>query len=189
MLKISILVYKNMGLDAVEIIMGWEQAFEIEITDAEAETIRTPRTAIDLITSKLEVKENITDICPLIRTYYRVQQALQAVLNLQQSQIQPDSKLRHLLPQQQRSETWQQIRSYLGVPKLPKISAIPIFMPITVQDLVDWLTAHYPSYFISPDERWTHQQIRTVVRAVIKDVVGTSGFTDDNDFVKEIGVS
>jgi hypothetical protein len=54
---------------------------------------------------------------------------------------------------------------------------------------VDWLTAHYPSYFLSTDERWTHQQIRTVVRAVIKDVVGTSDFTDDHDFVKEIGVS
>jgi hypothetical protein len=177
------------GLDAIEIIMGWEQAFDITITDAEAEKICTPRMAIDLITSKLEVKENIIDICPLMRTHHRVQQALQAVLSLQQSQIQPDSKLRHLLPQQQRSETWQQIRSYLGVPKLPKISAVPIFMPITVQDLVDWLTAHYPSYFISPDERWTHQQIRTVVRAVIKDVVGTSDFTDDHDFVKEIGVS
>jgi hypothetical protein len=178
-----------MGLDAVEIIMGWEQAFEIEFTDEEAEKITTPRMAIDLITSKLEVKENITDICPLMRTYQRVQQALQAVLSLQQNQIQPDSKLRHVLPQQQRSETWQQIRSYLGVPKLPKISAIPIFMPITVQDLVDWLTAHYPSYFFEHEEYWTRQQIRTVVRSVIKDVVGTSDFTDDNDFVQEIGIS
>jgi hypothetical protein len=178
-----------MGLDAIEIIMGWEQAFEIELTDAETENIRTPKMAIDLITSKLEVKENTTDICPIMRTYHRVKQAFQAVLSLQQSQIQADSKLRHLLPQQQRSETWQQIRSYLGVPKLPKISAIPIFMPITVQDLVNWLTAHYPSCFLSPDERWTHQQIRTVVRAVVKDVVGTGDFTDDNDFVKEIGVS
>jgi acyl carrier protein len=32
-------------------------------------------------------------------------------------------------------------------------------------------------------------KIRTVVRAVVKDVVGTDDFTDDNDFVKEIGVS
>jgi hypothetical protein len=178
-----------MGLDAIEIIMGWEQAFDIIITDTEAEKICTPRMAIDLITSKLEVKENITDICPLTRIYQRVVLAFQTVLSLQQNQIKPDSKLRHLLPQQQRSETWQQICSHLGVPKLPKISTIPIFMPITVQDLVDWLTAHYPSYFLSSDERWTPQQIRTVVRAVVKDIVGTSDFTDDNDFVKEIGVS
>ncbi len=169
--------------------MGWEQAFEIEFTDEEAEKITTPRMAIDLIITKLEVNENIPEICPLTRIYQRVIQALQTVLSLQQNQIQLDSKLRHLLPQQQRSETWQQICLCLGVPKLPKISAIPIFMPITVKDLVDWLTAHYPSYFLSSDERWTPQQIRTVVRAVIEDVVGTSDFTDDNDFVKEIGVS
>jgi hypothetical protein len=110
-----------MGLDVIEIIMGWEQAFDITITDDEAEKICTPRMAINLITSKIEVKENITDVCPLMLTYQRVQQVLQAVLSLQQNQIQPDSKLRHVLPQQQRSETWQQIRSYLGVPKLPAI--------------------------------------------------------------------
>jgi hypothetical protein len=178
-----------MGLDAIEIIMGWEQAFEIEFTDAEAEKIRTSRMAIDLITPKLEIKENIPDICPLMRIDQRVSDAFQTVLSLQPHQIKLESKLRHLLPQQQRSETWQQICLHLGVPKLPKISAIPMFMPITVGDLVDWLTAHYPSYFLSPDERWTHQQIRTVVRAVVKDVVGASNFTDDDDFVKEIGVS
>jgi hypothetical protein len=48
-----------MGLDAVEILMGWEQAFDVKITDREAEKITTPRMAIHLITSKLEVKENI----------------------------------------------------------------------------------------------------------------------------------
>jgi hypothetical protein len=104
-----------MGLDAVEIIMGWEQAFDVKITDREAEKITTPRMAIDLIISKLEVKENILNICPLMRIYYRVEQAFQAVLSFQQIQIEPDSKLRHLLPQEQRSETWQKICSYLGV--------------------------------------------------------------------------
>ena len=161
----------------------------IKFTNAETEKIRTPRMAIDLIATKLEIKKNVPDICPLMRIDQRVSNAFQTVLSLQPHQIKLESKLRQLLPEQHRSETWQQIRLYLGVPKLPKISAIPIFIPITVRDLVDWLTAHYPSYFLSPDERWTYQQIRTVVRAVIKDVVGTSNFTDDDDFVKEIGVS
>jgi hypothetical protein len=178
-----------MGLDAVEIIMVWEQAFKIEFTDAEAATIRTPRIAINLIATKLELKKNISDICPLIRIHQRVSDVFQTVLNLQPHQIELDNKLRYLLPQQQRSETWQQICLYLGVPKLPKISVIPIFMPITVQDLVDWLAANYPSYFLAPEERWTYQQISTVVRVVIKNVVGDSKFTDDDDFVKEIGVS
>jgi hypothetical protein len=178
-----------MGLDSVEILMGWEQAFDIIITDKEAEKITTPRIAIDLITTKIAVKENISEICPLTRIYRRVEQAFQEVLSLQQNQIQPDTKLCLLIPKQQRSKTWQQIRLYLGVPTLPKISIIPIFMPITVQDLVDWLTAHYPNYFLNSEERWTRQQIRTVVRSVIRDVVGTSDFTDHNDFVKEIGVS
>ena len=178
-----------MGLDAVEIIMGWEQAFDINFTDAEVERITTPKIAIELITSKLTAKENIPDICLQIRIDHQVQQALQIVLSLPPSQIKPASKLRHLLPPSQRSKNWQQICSHLGVPKLPKISTIPIFIPTTVKDLVDWLTAHYPSYFLSPNERWTPPQIRTVVRAVIKDIVGTNDFTDDNDLVTEIGIS
>ena len=178
-----------MGLDAVEIIMGWEQAFDIKFTDAEVEKITTPKMAIKLIASKLAAKENIPDICLQIHIDHQVQQALQAVLSLPPSQIKPTSKLHHLLPPSQRSKNWQQICSYLGVPKLPEISDIPIFAPITVKDLVDWLTAHYPSYFLSPDERWTPPQIRTVVRVVIKDIVGTSDFTDDNNFVTEIGIS
>jgi hypothetical protein len=175
-----------MGLDAVEILMGWEQAFDITITDKEAETITTPRMAIDLITTKLEVKKNIIGVCPLMRAYHQVRKAFQTVLGLPRNQIKLDSKLRQLLPQQ-RYEVWQQIRLYLGVPKLPGAGAL--FIPTTIRDLVDWLTAHYPSYFLNPEEHWTRPQIRTVVRSVIKDVVGTSDFTDDNDFVKEIGVS
>jgi hypothetical protein len=178
-----------MGLDAIEIIMGWEQAFDIKLTDAEVKRISTPRMAIDLITTKLTVQENIISISPLARIYYRVRWAFQTVLSLPRHQIKLDSKLRHLLPSQQRSERWQRICSYLEVPNLPKISIIPIFMPIRVRDLVEWLTANYPSYFLCPAERWTHPQIRTIVRAVIGNVLGTNKFTDDNDFVQEIGVS
>ena len=46
-----------MGLDAIEIIMGWEEAFDIKFTNAETEKIRTPRMAIDLIATKLEIKK------------------------------------------------------------------------------------------------------------------------------------
>jgi len=42
-----------MGLDSVEIVLGWEDAFQISISDEEAALLSTPAQAIDLIGSKL----------------------------------------------------------------------------------------------------------------------------------------
>lgn len=41
-----------MGLDAVELVMAIEEEFGIDISDAEAETMATPRELIDFIWSK-----------------------------------------------------------------------------------------------------------------------------------------
>ena len=41
-----------MGLDAVELVMAIEEEFGIDITDAEAEKLRTPRLLIDFIWAK-----------------------------------------------------------------------------------------------------------------------------------------
>lgn len=42
-----------MGLDSVEMIMAWEDAFGIEIPDSVAERLRTPSDAIDYIHSRV----------------------------------------------------------------------------------------------------------------------------------------
>lgn len=42
-----------MGLDSVEIVVGWEKEFDIVIADSEAGALRTPRQAISLITDIL----------------------------------------------------------------------------------------------------------------------------------------
>lgn len=41
-----------MGLDSVELIIAWEEAFGITITDAEAARILTPRDVIELIAAR-----------------------------------------------------------------------------------------------------------------------------------------
>jgi len=43
-----------MDLDSVEILMGWERAFNIQISDDDALVLRTPRMAIEYIARRLE---------------------------------------------------------------------------------------------------------------------------------------
>jgi hypothetical protein len=177
-----------MGLDAVSLIMGWENAFEIEISDDEAIALHTPKMAIDLISDKVGASEDGSGTCPVMRSYHLVRQAFQEVVGLQRQQIKLNSKLSLLLAKNQRQQAWNQIRAEIGIPKFPGLNfgVGVIFRPITVLHLVDWSVARYPSYFVGGDRQWTRFQVRSVVRAVIRDVVGERGFKDDIDLNREM---
>lgn len=180
-----------MGLDAVELILGWEEAFGIQISDDEAFTLHTPKEAIDLISEKLCASEIDVGVCPTIRAFFCIRQAFQTVVGLQRQQILLDSKLRDLLPKSQRHNIWKKVCSYIGLPKSPSLSfgVGIIFSPITIRDLVDWSVARYPSHFISSNERWTYSQVRSVVRAKVRDVVGRIKFKDEDNFIRDIGIT
>lgn len=47
------------SLDAVELIMAFEEYFEIEISDEEAETILTVKNAVDFINEKIAQKDEL----------------------------------------------------------------------------------------------------------------------------------
>ena len=42
-----------MGLDSVAIVIGWEEALGVSIENEEAETLTTPRLAVELLASKV----------------------------------------------------------------------------------------------------------------------------------------
>ncbi len=179
-----------MGLDAVEIIMGWENAFEIKLNDAEIAELRTPRHAIDLISAKVGASDRVVGVCLKLRAYHRIRQAFCSVLGVPRAQIRPNSKLRKLLPPEQRQGAWQAIFAQAGLPASPPFGfgTGVIFMPIAIKDIVIWSVAHHPSSLVNPDERWTHAQVRSVVRAVIIKIVGAEEFEDDDDFVIDLGI-
>jgi hypothetical protein len=179
-----------MGLEAVELIVRLETAFGIEISDSEAFELQTPQKAIDLISAKVNASSETAGICPSTRAYHQIQTAFQKVLGCQPQQIQLDSKFIDFLPpKKQRQEAWKNLFDFMGMPETPKfqLGMGTIFRPNTIRELVDWAVARYPSYFIAPDERWTHSQVRCVVRAAIRDLVGESDFNDNSSF-SDIGI-
>ena len=52
-----------MGLDSVEILLGWEAALGVTIADAEAEVLVTPRQVIDLLAAKLGATDDRRGAC------------------------------------------------------------------------------------------------------------------------------
>ncbi|AUT04137.1 hypothetical protein CLI64_29215 [Nostoc sp. CENA543] len=179
-----------MGLDAVELIMGWEKAFGMEITDDEAVTLQTPQMVINLFSAKLGASKTSVGVCPTMRVYYCVRQAIHQVTGLQCREIKLNSNLRNLLPKRNFQETLSEVFSALNLQK-PRSFGVGVdmfFKPLTVKDLVNWITAHYPGHFMSKEELWTVWQVSSIVRAVIRDVTGVTHFNDAHDFY-HIGIN
>jgi hypothetical protein len=180
-----------MGLDAVEMIMAWEKAFDIQLSDAEVFGLRTPRQAIDLIAIKVGVSDQELGVLLGLRAYYRLRQAFVTVLKVPRDRVRLNSQLRILLPQAQRPAAWQTIFTQAGLPTAPQLvwGAGFVFWPFTIQNLVIWSMAYYPQSLVRAEERWTRPQVRSVIRAVIIEISGAAEFGDDDDFVIDIGIN
>jgi hypothetical protein len=184
-------IYEQMGLDAVEIMMGWENAFGIKLSDAEVWELRTPRQAIDLIASKVGASDREPGVFLGLRAYHRIRQAFGTVVKMPRSQIRLDSKLRKLLPKKHPRDTWPVIFAQAGFPESPpwRFGTGVILMPITIRDVVIWLLAHHPKSLIDPSGYWTYRQVRSIVRAVIMETVGIMKFDDNDDFIENMGIN
>jgi hypothetical protein len=180
-----------MGLDAVEMMMGWERAFDIQLSDAEVLELRTPRQAIDLIAGKVGASDRELGICLGLRAYHRLRQSFVTVTKVPRDRVRLDSKLRQLLPPEQRLMMWRKIFTQAGLPTAPQLvwGAGVVFWPFTIQDLVIWSVASHPRSLVNTEECWTRPQVRAVVRAVISRTLSLEKFNDDDDFVKDLGIS
>lgn len=173
-----------MGLDAVEIVMGWEQAFGIAIADSEAMALRTPRQSIDLIATKLATRDDVRGACLTLRAFHRLRHSITTVASIPRSSVRPDASLRQLVSIERR-RTWDAVRSSCGISSLPSLGW---FSPQTVRDLTRWTVTHAARELKQPGEPWTRSEIRSVVRSVVADVTGVEDFEDDDDFIHDIGI-
>jgi hypothetical protein len=173
-----------MGLDPVEIVMGWEESFGISIADAEAMVLRTPRQSIDLIATKLAAHDDSLRACLTLRAFHRLRHSITTAASVSRDRVRPDARLRDLVSTERR-RTWEAVRSTCGISSLPGLGW---FSPRTVGGLTRWAVAHAAKDLKRPGEPWTRSEVRSVVRAVVTDVTGVEDFEDDHDFIHDIGI-
>jgi hypothetical protein len=171
-----------MGLDALELVLGWEEAFDISISDEEAIPIRTPRMAMDLIATKLRATDQPRRACLTQRAFYRLRTSMMRAGAVSRQKVRPETPVKELVSRR----NWDAIRTSCGIPSLPRPGGW--FPPRTVAGLAHWTTAHAARHLKAPGELWSRAEIRTVVRAVVTDVTSVQRFGDDDDFFHVIGV-
>ena len=97
-----------MSLDSVEIVMGWEGAFGISITDADAEVLRTLRQSMDLIATKLAAQDETKHACLSLRAFHRLRHSIIRAASVGGDRVRPDARLRDLV-NTDRQRTWEAV--------------------------------------------------------------------------------
>lgn len=122
-----------MGLDAVELLMAFEEEFDLTIPDADAEKLCTPNQVVDYLVPRLKDRGKITpppNPCLSQQSFYRLRNVLISELGIDRRRIRPGTPIRELLGKQTR-EQWARLRWSGHSVGLPSLQCTP---PIT------WLT-------------------------------------------------
>ena len=109
-----------MGLDAVEIVMMVEDAFDVAIEDAEAERMLTPREVIEHVMRKVGRTDRAQ--CLTQKAFHRVRASLMRNAGLKRAQIRPDVPTRILFPVAHRKELLRKTLEEIGIKATPEMA-------------------------------------------------------------------
>ena len=108
-----------MGLETVELVIRFEEAFGITISDEAAARMTTPREVTDFIATQVAVADR--DACLSQQAFYFLRRGFCNRLHLPRSAFHPDVALQTLIPKQNRKQMWGQLQTELGSKVLPDL--------------------------------------------------------------------
>ncbi len=177
-----------MGLDSVELLIVTEETFGITITDADAEQLVTPGMLIDHVQRAVGSQQGSRP-CLTQRAFHRVRTSLVTATGLRRRDISPKSKVRDVFPKPLRAENWQKFRMISGLTDLPdlRFGRGVIFDPTTVSSLVSQEVTRMAGDLTCASD-WSDEEVRSAVRMIISEQLGIEKFSDDDEFVRDLGV-
>lgn len=134
-----------MGLDGVELVMAWEEAFGIDIPDVEAAKLRTARDAMDFIYSRLP--HGTQSGCLSQASFHRIRRSLVEAVGVSRAAVTPEARLEELVPRVARRERWQQLEKTAALSGWPALSRPN---SVTQGILLGSVAASLAAFLISP---------------------------------------
>ena len=129
-----------MGLDAVEILMAVEDAFDVRLEDVEAEKIRTPGDLIGVVMQKVARAD--VSVCLTQRAFNLLRQALLRHLPLKRRDVAPSVRLANLVPKTNRATLLENLAAELKTGPLPALVRPPLLIYLlTAQSTAVGITA------------------------------------------------
>jgi hypothetical protein len=171
-----------MGLDTVELVMGFEEAFGIAIVDEDAARLRTPRMVLDYVAARVAVVP--ADGCATQRTFYALRRGLRAA-GAADGPLRPGTPLRALTDRAAWPGLWTRVRAEAAEPEWPASVPWSGFWsdgPATLGQLARHVATRPPA----AGQPWTREQMELALRHVVDDVTGVREFSLDDEFVRDM---
>jgi acyl carrier protein len=182
-----------MGLDLVEFIMATEAAFGVEITDAQASTIATPRQLIAYLRARLPAAAE--EPCLTQQAFYRVRDSLAAQTAQPRAALRPSTALEAVFPDGTRRDVWRPWGRTLGVETWPSLPGTGWFGRRSRRELptLGAVARHLATWAPAAVKRgrgWTDHEIERGVVALIEADLGVdmARYTLDAEFVRDLRV-
>lgn len=194
-----------MGLDSVELVMGWEEAFGIDIPDRAVEKMQTVRDASDWIAARLGARP--LGPCRTRRAFHRLRRVLGEELGVPRDAVRPETPIVGLLLvtplpparwstlRDQLGPGWQLSRVDQGEGALPRLAAWlsgpgdrTRRLRQTAGDVARDLAAFDADLRPAAGQPWSREAVALMVRRVTIHEIGVNGFGDDARFVEDLGV-
>jgi hypothetical protein len=174
-----------MGLDGVELVMAFEEAFGIGIPDEDAARLETPRHVMEYVAARLSIAPSTG--CKTQRSFYALRRGLRAA-GITGVELRPGTPLRTLADRTSWPVLWTRARIRADRPEWPEQMPWEGFWrdgPRTLADLARRVSVVPPPHRREP---WTREQIEFMVREVVRDTAGVGDFDLDHRFVRDMGI-
>ena len=165
-----------MGLDSVELVMAFEEAFGIDIPDAVASEMITPRQTIDYVESRLATVP--ADHCLTQQIFYRLRRGLRNESGAGLS-LSPTTKVHEIAEKREWPGLWTRIREAAGALSWPVCFPWKGWLvegPETLRELTVHVAMHLPPPNLSRGDSWTRERIELSVRRVVWDIIRVKSF-------------
>jgi acyl carrier protein len=133
-----------MGLESVELVLAIEEEFGIEIADADAVNLATPRMLADYVVARLGHPGVDEGRCLSQAGFYRIRAALVNRFGARRGDIRPESPIRPFLQGDLRKQ-WRELAEAIDAPQLPKLQCrkrveLPLILalPLATVLLLAW---------------------------------------------------
>jgi hypothetical protein len=176
-----------MGLDSVELVLAWEESFDISISDAEGQRMFTTRQVSECIFEKVRSRLPEDRGCLSMRAFFRLRKAFEKE-GVSRLAVRPDSKVAALLPSRRRRDVLSAVAVHAGLRPLRRLPFSLQFTFGRVRDIVSDAVIEQHANLRLPGHGWSLAQVREVVRAVMFTQLSLRKFSDNADVVKDLGV-
>ncbi len=111
------------------------------------------------------------------------------IVGVSRSDITLDTPIRTLFPSPHKVELWNSFRQDSDISTLPplRFGRGWLFSPTRVSDLVS-IAVSDMAIQLREERTWTHEEVRQVIRQIIRDQLGIKKFNDSDEFVRDLGI-